>query len=200
MPQPLSIRNPICADSGCLKSVDKNVVALKLRRCPSSVAATLAALPSISEIPFLDSCFPERLPSFYFLIETHSLPNAHSLLPSSLYLLCRASRALHSYFSIFTSFEAFHFRRPRIGRRLLGSTVGYFRLTDSIRSEFNAVVALGNVKCLGRGAALRPSDATTLPLPDPASPSSIVSLDWPFDNLGFLSEKFRQMLFYVVRS
>jgi hypothetical protein len=30
--------------------------------------------------------------------------------------------------------------------------------------------------------------------------SSIVSLDWPFDNLGFLSEKFRQMLFYVVRS
>src|SRR4030095_13939933 len=29
---------------------------------------------------------------------------------------------------------------------------------------------------------------------------SIVSLDWPFDNLGFLSEKFRQMLFYVVRS
>src|SRR5207237_5646777 len=29
---------------------------------------------------------------------------------------------------------------------------------------------------------------------------SIVSLDWPFDNLGFLNEKFRQMLFYVVRS
>jgi hypothetical protein len=29
--------------------------------------------------------------------------------------------------------------------------------------------------------------------------SSIVSLDWPFDNLGLLSEKFRQMLFYVVR-
>jgi hypothetical protein len=83
----------------------------------------------------------------------------------------------------------------------MGSTVGYFRLTDSIRSEFNAVVALGNVKCLGRRAALRPSDATPLPLPDdPASPSSIVSLDWPFDNLGFLSEKFRQMLFYVVRS
>jgi hypothetical protein len=26
-----------------------------------------------------------------------------------------------------------------------------------------------------------------------------VSLDWPFDNLGFLSEKFRQMLLYVVR-
>src|SRR6266576_3172516 len=35
---------------------------------------------------------------------------------------------------------------------------------------------------------------------DPASPSSIVSLDWPFDDLGFLSEKFREMLFYVVRS
>src|SRR5258708_39643180 len=35
---------------------------------------------------------------------------------------------------------------------------------------------------------------------DPASPSSIVSLDWPFDNLGFLSEKLRKMLFYVVRS
>src|SRR6266850_1581848 len=34
----------------------------------------------------------------------------------------------------------------------------------------------------------------------PASPTSIVSLDWPFDNLGFLSEKFRQMLFHVVRS
>ena len=30
--------------------------------------------------------------------------------------------------------------------------------------------------------------------------SSIVSLDWPFDNLGFLNEKFGQILFYVVRS
>jgi hippurate hydrolase len=29
---------------------------------------------------------------------------------------------------------------------------------------------------------------------------SIVSFDRPFDNLGFLSEKFRQMLLYVVRS
>jgi len=29
--------------------------------------------------------------------------------------------------------------------------------------------------------------------------SSIVSLDWPFDNLGFLSEKLRQMLLYVLR-
>src|SRR5438046_1731196 len=33
-----------------------------------------------------------------------------------------------------------------------------------------------------------------------AFPTSIVSLDWPFDNLGFLSEKFRQTLFYIVRS
>src|SRR4029453_15803532 len=29
---------------------------------------------------------------------------------------------------------------------------------------------------------------------------SIVSLDWAFDNLGYLSEKFTQMLFYVVSS
>src|SRR6476646_11302763 len=29
---------------------------------------------------------------------------------------------------------------------------------------------------------------------------SIVSLDWPFDNLGLLSEKFREMLLYVVGS
>ena len=29
---------------------------------------------------------------------------------------------------------------------------------------------------------------------------SIVSFDQPFDNLGFLSEKFRQILLYVVRS
>jgi hypothetical protein len=29
---------------------------------------------------------------------------------------------------------------------------------------------------------------------------SIVSFDRPFDNLGFLSEKFRQILLYVVRS
>ena len=29
---------------------------------------------------------------------------------------------------------------------------------------------------------------------------SIVSFDRPFDNLGFLSEKFRKMLLYVVRS
>src|SRR5881394_2827016 len=35
---------------------------------------------------------------------------------------------------------------------------------------------------------------------DAAFPASIVSLDWPFDNLGFLSEKFRQTLFYIVRS
>src|SRR4030095_2962951 len=35
--------------------------------------------------------------SFYFLIETHSLPNAHSLLSSQLYLLCCSSRSLHSY-------------------------------------------------------------------------------------------------------
>jgi len=27
-----------------------------------------------------------------------------------------------------------------------------------------------------------------------------MSLDWPFDNLGFLSEKFRQTLLYVLRS
>src|ERR1043166_9159291 len=27
-----------------------------------------------------------------------------------------------------------------------------------------------------------------------------MSLDWPFDDLGFLNEKFRQMLFYVLRS
>src|SRR6266508_4360291 len=37
---------------------------LKLVRLPPSLAATLAALPSISEIPFLDSCFPA------FLIES----------------------------------------------------------------------------------------------------------------------------------
>jgi hypothetical protein len=32
---------------------------LKLSRCPHSFAATLAALPSISEFPFLDSWFPD---------------------------------------------------------------------------------------------------------------------------------------------
>jgi len=41
--------------------------------------------------------------SSYFIIETHSLPNAHSLLPSQLYLLCCSSRSLHSYFLILTS-------------------------------------------------------------------------------------------------
>ena len=132
-------------------NLGKPIPRLKLARLPPLLAASRAALPSISEIPFLDSCFPERLPSFCFLIETHSLPNAHSLLPSQLYVLCSSSRSLHSYFLILTSF--------------IGSTVGYFLLTDSIRSEFNAVVALGNVKCLGRGAALRPLDATPLPLP-----------------------------------
>src|SRR5438552_1575539 len=34
---------------------------LKLVRLPPSLAATLAALPSISEIPFLDSCVPAFL-------------------------------------------------------------------------------------------------------------------------------------------
>ena len=37
-----------------------------------------------------------------FIIETHSLPNAHSLLPLQLYLLCCSSRSLHSYFLIQT--------------------------------------------------------------------------------------------------
>ncbi len=31
---------------------------LKLARLPLSLVATLATLPSISEIPFLGSCFP----------------------------------------------------------------------------------------------------------------------------------------------
>jgi hypothetical protein len=39
----------------------------------------------------------------HFIIETHSLPNARSLLPSQLYLSC-SSRSLDSYFLIFTSF------------------------------------------------------------------------------------------------
>ena len=39
------------------------VPALKLSRYPRFFAATLAALPSISEIPFLDSCFPDSLSS-----------------------------------------------------------------------------------------------------------------------------------------
>src|SRR6266550_8278275 len=56
------------------------------------------------------TCFPERLPSFYFIIETHSLPNAHSLLPSQLYLLCCSSRSLHSYFLILTSYFVHEFR------------------------------------------------------------------------------------------
>jgi hypothetical protein len=30
--------------------------------------------------------------------------------------------------------------------------------------------------------------------------ASIVSLDWPFDNLGFLSEKLGQMILHVIRS
>src|SRR5438046_9409724 len=37
--------------------------------------------------------------------------------------------------------DAFHFRRPRFRRRLLGSAVGYFRLTNSLRSEFDALLA-----------------------------------------------------------
>src|SRR5918996_931599 len=36
------------------------------------------------------------------LIETRSLARAHSLLPSQLYLLCRSSRSLHSFFLILT--------------------------------------------------------------------------------------------------
>jgi hypothetical protein len=32
------------------------------------------------------------------------------------------------------------------------------------------------------------------------SARSIVRFDRPFDNLGFLSEKFRQTLFYILRS
>ena len=37
---------------------------LKLARLPLSLAATLAALPSISEIPFLDSSVPAFLIKF----------------------------------------------------------------------------------------------------------------------------------------
>src|SRR6266496_2697831 len=55
-------------------------------------------------------------------------------------------------------------------------------------------------KSRGRNERERMSQSFRSLDPTPASPSSIVSLDWPFDDLGFLSEKFREMLFYVVRS
>ena len=38
-------------------SPEKEISHLKLVQFPLSLAASLAALPSISEIPFLDSCF-----------------------------------------------------------------------------------------------------------------------------------------------
>jgi hypothetical protein len=41
--------------TSCVLSTASLRPALKLRRCAHSVAATLAALPSISENPFLDS-------------------------------------------------------------------------------------------------------------------------------------------------
>src|SRR6266851_4081131 len=34
--------------------------------------------------------------------------------------------------------DAFHLRAPRLSRRVLGSAVGYFRLTSAVRSEFDA--------------------------------------------------------------
>jgi len=55
-------------------------------------------------------------------------------------------------------------------------------------------------KSRGRNERERMSQSFRSLDPTPASPSSIVSLDWLFDDLGFLSEKFGQMLFYVVRS
>jgi hypothetical protein len=55
----------------------KSFAILKLRYCPSSIAATFAALPSISAIPF------PRLKLARF--------PAHSSLPSRLYLLSRKS-------------------------------------------------------------------------------------------------------------
>src|SRR6266487_1318841 len=55
-------------------------------------------------------------------------------------------------------------------------------------------------KSRGRNERERMSQSFRSLDPTPASPASIVSLNWPFDNLGFLSEKLRQMLLYVVRS
>jgi hypothetical protein len=56
------------------------------------------------------------------------------------------------------------------------------------------------ILCLVR---LEPIAETQLPTPAcflETVKHSIVSFDRPFDNLGFLSEKFRKMLLYVVRS
>src|SRR5207245_11771491 len=41
-----------------------------------------------------------------------------------------------------TRWDAFHFRPPRLGSRLLGSAVGSFQLTNSLGSEFDALLAL----------------------------------------------------------
>jgi hypothetical protein len=46
--------------------------ALKLSRSPRSFAATLAALPSISEIPFLDSCVPDLVSSWILGFQINS--------------------------------------------------------------------------------------------------------------------------------
>ena len=60
-------------------------IPLKLVRVPALSPPALAALPSISELPFprfLDSWFPDSL----FLIESHSLPALTRCYPAQLYL------------------------------------------------------------------------------------------------------------------
>jgi hypothetical protein len=47
-------------------------VPLKLAPFPSSLAAAVAALPSISEIPFLGSCVPDH----FFVVFVSSVVNA----------------------------------------------------------------------------------------------------------------------------
>src|SRR6266480_7193798 len=69
-------------------------------------------------------------------------------------------------------------------------TIVSFSVSDFAEPMSNSLLSLP----AAAGERFRSLEAT------PASPSSIVSLDWPFDDLGFLSEKFREMLFYVVRS
>src|SRR5205085_1771254 len=86
--------------------------ALKLSRSPRSFAATLEALPSISEIPFLDSCVPDScVPGF--------LASRLSLLTSA--LGCWMFLLRVRYGETGERLPRRSFRRRRVGRFLPGA-------------------------------------------------------------------------------
>src|SRR5262245_44591849 len=66
-------------------------------------------------------------PQSYFLFETRSLPRCRSLLPSQLYLLCRFSQSLHSYFFLLPFLRVDSHVKPSLNGIILEELADFLR-------------------------------------------------------------------------